>query len=70
MGNGPLEQPLLYKVYYDGDVVNVTSPMTQLTRPANVTDGSFVRNVTVSVTAVNRFGTGPPSDNVSVEISK
>ena len=70
MGNEPLEQPLLYKVYYDGDLVNVTSPMTELTRPARVTDGSFVRNVTVSVTAVNRFGAGPPSDNVSDEISK
>ena len=69
MGNGALEQPLLYRVYYDGAVVNVASPMTQLTRPARVTDGSFVRNVTVSVTAINRFGAGPPSDNVSVEIS-
>ena len=71
MGNGPLEQPLIYRVYYNGYFENVTGLTTYLilTAPA-VPVGYFVSNVTVSVTAINRFGAGPPSENVSAEISK
>ena len=57
MGNGPLEQPLVYEVVlqWDDKGKNVTSPTTTLTfaappLPAGVFDG----NVTVTVTAINR----------------
>ena len=71
IGNGLLEQPLVYRVYYDGYFENVTSPSTYLMfRASAVPEGYFASNVTVSVTAINRFGAGPPSENVSAEISK
>jgi len=71
MGNGPLELPLLYRVYYPGYFENVTSPTTYLAfRAPSVPAGYFVSNITVGVTAINRFGAGPPSENVSVEVSK
>ena len=71
MGNGPLEQPLVYQVYYNGSVENVTSPTTALTFTApSLPDGVFVDNVTVTVTAINRFGPGSPSDPDSAEISE
>ena len=71
MGNGPLEQPLVYKVYYNGTRENVTSPTTTLTFTApSLPDGVFVDNITVIVTAINRFGRVTPSNPDSVEISK
>ena len=71
MGDGPLEQPLVYRIYYNGNFENVTSPSTYLMfRAPAVPEGYFDSNVTVSVTAINRFGAGPPSENVSAEISK
>lgn len=39
-------------------------------RAPDVPAGYFVSNVTAGVTAINRFGAGPPSGNVSFEISK
>ena len=39
-------------------------------RAPAVPEGYFDSNVTVSVTAINRFGAGPSSENVSAEISK
>ena len=70
-GNEPLERPLLYSVNYNGSVINVTSPKTyaMFTAPA-VPEPYYVANVTVTVTAINRFGAGPPSEAVSYEISK
>ena len=63
MGNGPLEQTLVYEVYYNGTSQNVTSPTTTLTFTApSLPDGVFVDNITVIVTAINRFGCGQPSD--------
>ena len=71
VGNGPLEQPLVYEVYYNGTRENVTSPTTTLTFTAPpLPDGVFVDNITVIVTAINRFGHGSPSDPDSAEISK
>ena len=71
MGNGPLEQPLVYEVYYNGTRQNVTSSTTTLTFTAPpLPDGVFVDNITVIVTAINRFGCGSPSDPESFEISK
>lgn len=71
VGNGPLDQPLLYKVYYNGTMENVTSPTTELTFTApSLPDGVFVDNIIVTVTAINRFGYGMPSDPVEFEISK
>ena len=71
MGNGPLKQPLVYKVYYNGTRQNVTSPTTTLTFTAPLLpDGVFVDNISVVVTAINRFGRGSPSDPESFEISK
>ena len=63
MGNGPLEQPLVYEVYYNGTRQNVTSPTTTLTFTVPLLpDGVFVDNITVIVTAINRFGRGASSD--------
>ena len=63
MGNGLLEQPLEYEVYYNGTRENVTSPTTMLIFPApSLPDGVFVDNITVIVTAINRFGRGNSSD--------
>ena len=71
MGDGTLNQPLVYMVYYNGNFENVTSPTAYLMfRAPAVPEGYFDSNVTVSVTAINRFGAGPPSENVSAEISK
>ena len=62
MGVGPLEQPLVYEVYYSGTTENVTSPTTTLTFTApSLPDDVFFDNVTVTVTAINRFGRGPAS---------
>ena len=69
--NGPLEQPLVYEIYYNRSMINVTSPNTTLTFTApSLPDDVFVDNITVTVTAVNRFGRGAPSDPDSAEISR
>ena len=39
-------------------------------RAPAVPEGYFASNVTAGVTAINRFVAGPPSENVSAEISK
>ena len=71
VGNGPLEQPLVYEVYYNGTRQNVNSSTTTLTFTApSLPDGVFVGNITVIVTAINRFGRGTPSDLESFGISK
>ena len=71
MGNGPLDQPLVYEVYYNGTRQNVTSPTTTLTFTApSLPDGVFFGHVTVIVIAINRLGRGTPSDLESFEISK
>ena len=50
---------------------NVTSPTTELpfTAPP-LPDDVFADNITVIVTAINRFGRGTPSDPDSTEISE
>ena len=71
MGTGPLEQPLVYKVKYNGTTENVTSPNTTLTFTApSLPDDVFIDNITVTVTAINIFGRGTPSDVESMKISK
>ena len=71
MGNGSLEQPIKYEVYYNGTTMNVTSPTTELTFTApSLPDGVFIDNITVTVTAINRFGRGTPSDPESIQISE
>ena len=71
MGDGPLEQPLVYKVYYNGTRENVTSSTTTLTFTApSLPDGVFVDNITVIVTAINRFGSGALSIPDYAEISE
>ena len=71
MGNGPLEQPLVYEVYYNGTRQNVTSPTTTLTFTApSLPVDVFVDNITVIVTAINRFGRGESSEAVEFPISK
>ena len=66
VGNGALEQPLVYEVYYNGTMVNVTSPTPTLTFTApSLPDGVFADNITVFVTAINRFGRGTTSDPVN-----
>ena len=71
MGNGPLEQPVVYEVNYNGTMQNVTSPTTTLTFTApSLPDGVFDGNITVTVSAINRFGRGTPSDPENFVISK
>ena len=71
MGSGPLEVPLVYEVYYNGTMMNVTSPTTELTFTApSLPDGVFIDNITITVTAINIFGRGAPSDPGSEEISE
>lgn len=70
MGGGPLEQPLSYKVYNNGTSMDVNSTTVLVFVPPQVPPGYFVSNIIVFVTAINRFGAGPPSEDVSVEISK
>ena len=62
---------MVYQVHYNGSVENVTSPTTELTFTApSLPDGVFADNITVTVTAINRFGCGVSSDPDSAEISK
>ena len=71
VGNGPLDQPMVYQVHYNGSVVNVTSSTTELTFTApSLPDGVFVDNITVTVTAINKFGCGASSDPDNAEISE
>ena len=71
VGNGPLEQPVVYEVNYNGTMQNVTSPTTTLIFTApSLPDGVFYGNITVTVTAINRFGRGTPSDPENFVISK
>ena len=66
-----MEQPLIYQVYYNGTMKNVTSPTTALTFTApSPPDGVFVDNIIVNVTAINSFTAGIPSDPENFEISK
>ena len=66
-----LEQPLIYDVCYNGTMQNVTSPTTMLTFTApSLPDGVFSDNITVIVTAINRFGRGIPSDPEDFLISQ
>ena len=71
VGNGPLDQPLVYEVCYNGNMMNVTSQNTQLpfTAPSLASD-VFDDNITVTVTAINRFGRGEISDADSAVISR
>ena len=71
VGNGPLEQPLVYEMYYNGTRENVTSPTTTLTFTApSLPDRVFMDKIIVTVTAINRFGRGTPSDCDYDEISE
>ena len=55
-----------YQVYYNGTMINVNSSTTTLTFNApSLLDDVFTGTVVVMVTAVNQFGVGPVSDNVS-----
>ena len=70
MGNGELEQPLVYEVYYNGGMMNVNSPTTTLTFTApSLPDGEFFGNITVNVTAINIFGHGASIESNVAEIS-
>ena len=71
MGNGPLDQPLEYEIYYNGTTINVTSPTTELTFTApSLPEDVFVDNITVTVTAINRFGRAEISGADRAEISR
>ena len=66
-----MEQPLVYEVYYNGTMINVTGVTTELTFTApSLPSDVFVDNITVTVTAINRFGPGSPSDPEEFEISE
>ena len=51
-----------YQVYYNGTMKNVTSSTTTLAFTApSLQDGVITGTVVVMVTAVSRYGVGPPS---------
>ena len=57
-------------MYYNGTMINVNSSTTTLTFTApSLSDGVFTGTVVVMVTAVSRFGIGPPSAPVSALIT-
>ncbi|XP_065912387.1 receptor-type tyrosine-protein phosphatase S-like isoform X2 [Dysidea avara] len=69
MGNGPLEQPLVYRVYYNGttrDVDNITTSLTFPFSPLPV--GIYRDNIHLIVTAANRFGSGISSNTAPATV--
>ena len=59
-----------YQVYYNGTMINVTSSTTSLTFTApSLPDGVFTGIIVVMVTAINRYGIGPPSDSDTAVIT-
>ena len=73
MGNGLLDQPLVYQVIVDISTaaINANSSATTLTFTApSLPDGVFADNITVTISAVNRFGHGPNTTSNSVDISE
>ena len=73
MGNGPLDQPLVYQiiVYIGAPVMLATSSTTTLTFTApSLPDGVFADDITAIISAFNIFGYGPNSTSNSVEISE
>ena len=65
-----LEDVTGYQVYYNGTMINVNSSTTNLTFTApSLSDGVFTGTVVVMVTAISRYGVGPPSDPVNVTIA-
>ena len=71
MGNGPLEQPLVYRVYYNGttrDVDNITTSLTFPFSPLPV--GIYRDNIHLIVTAANRFGSGISSNTAPATVCK
>ena len=58
-----------YQVHYNGTMMIVDSPTTTLTFTApSLPDGVFTDTVAITVTAINKFGVGLPSDLVATEI--
>ena len=58
-----------YQVYYYGTIMNVDSSTTTLTFTApSLPDGVHNGTIAVTVTAINKFGVGLPSDLVTAEI--
>lgn len=73
MGNGPLDQPLVYRVivHINEPAIFATSSTTTLTFNApSLPDGMFADDISVTISAVNKFGYGPNSTSNSVEISE
>jgi len=71
MGNGPLEQPLIYQVYYNDttkEVDNITTYLMFAISPLPV--GMFRDNILLNVTAMNRFGSGVASDTAIARVCK
>ena len=53
-------------MYYNGTIINVNSSTTTLTFTAPLLpDGVFTGTAVVIVTAMNRFGIGPPSNSTA-----
>ena len=56
-----------YQVYYGGTTMNINSLTTTLTFAApSLPDGVFTGTVVAMVSAVNRYGVGPSSDETAV----
>ena len=57
-------------MYYNGTMMNVNSSTTTLTFTApSLPYGVFTGTVVVMVTAVTRFGVGPPSDPATADVN-
>ena len=59
----------MYQVYYSGVTMNVNGSKTTLIFTApSLPDGVFTGTFAVVVTAISRYGVGPPSDPALTEI--
>ena len=73
MGNGPLEQPLIYQVYYC-TMVQKRMLITSLIHYHLLSHHYLLEYLVIifilQKTAVNRFGSGTPSNVTTAEVCK
>ena len=66
-----LTESMQYQIHYFEVMLNLTTTNSSLLFQAQpVLEDIYVDNVTITVTAINRFGIGEPSNVVTVKICK
>lgn len=70
VGGGCLEQQVIYHVYYKEANCSYTTPNTSLTFNACLVTNETNETVSVNVSAVNRFKSGPSGTYITHEIGK